>query len=50
VPSVIPNAELFQQHKFEFLSLQPLAWVAHEPLPHVRMDHVLQFMLGDKLL
>ncbi|MGI5308811.1 YcjX family protein [Rheinheimera sp. WS51] len=49
IPDKIPSAEFFKQHKFEFLSLQPLRWREQEPLPHVRMDHVLQFMLGDKL-
>lgn len=49
VPATIPSAEFFKQHKFEFLALEPIQWAEHQPLPHVRMDHVLQFMLGDKL-
>ena len=49
VPTTIPTAEIFKQHNFEFLPLQPLPWQEPHPLPHVRMDHVLQFILGDKL-
>lgn len=47
VPARLPAASLFDQHQFAFMPLAPLPW--QEPLPHVRMDHVLQFILGDKL-
>jgi len=29
--------------------LAPLALSMQQPLPHVRMDHALEFLLGDKL-
>ncbi|MEH8017851.1 YcjX family protein [Rheinheimera muenzenbergensis] len=49
VPSSIPDQALFNQHKFDFIPLRPLPWQDGQALPHVRMDHVLQFLLGDKL-
>lgn len=49
VPSTIPSRALFAQHKFNFIPLRPLPWQDGQALPHVRMDHVLQFLLGDKL-
>lgn len=49
VPASLPDAELFQRHPFQFPALAPLALNAQHPLPHVRMDHALEFLLGDKL-
>jgi len=49
VPSKLPTAQLFAQHHFAFLPLRPLPWAESQVLPHVRMDHVLQFIVGDKL-
>ena len=49
VPATLPLATLFEQHQFAFVPLAPLPWQEPQPLPHVRMDHVLQFILGDKL-
>lgn len=49
VPSQLPTKALFEQHKFSFIPLRPLPWTDAQALPHVRMDHVLQFLLGDKL-
>ncbi len=50
VPAKLPTAALFAQHKFGFFPLRPLPWQDNQILPHVRMDHVLQYILGDKLL
>lgn len=49
VPAQIPPAGLYQQHQFQFPALLPTTQAAALPLPHVRMDHVLEFLLGDKL-
>ncbi|MDX3774921.1 YcjX family protein [Chromatiaceae bacterium AAb-1] len=49
VPSQIPDKPLFERHQFSFPRLQPLPLMVQQPLPHVRMDHALQFLLGDKL-
>ena len=49
VPATLPGRALFAAHKFDFIPLRPLPWQEGQTLPHVRMDHVLQFLLGDKL-
>ncbi|QBL08942.1 YcjX family protein [Rheinheimera sp. D18] len=49
VPAKLPAASTFNQHKFGFLPLRPLPWQENQLIPHVRMDHVLQYILGDKL-
>lgn len=49
VPAEIPDPGLFSRHQFSFPVLQPLALSPHQPIPHLRMDHALQFLLGDKL-
>lgn len=49
VPSQLPDKALFERHQFLFPQLQPLPVERYKPLPHVRMDHALQFLLGDKL-
>ena len=50
VPQSLPTPATFARHQFTFLPLQPLPWQGTDPLPHIRMDHVLQFILGDKLV
>ncbi|WP_333608466.1 YcjX family protein [Arsukibacterium sp.] len=49
VPASLPPAELYQQHHFAFPDFLPPAVALQQPLPHVRMDHALQYLLGDKL-
>ncbi|WP_215397197.1 YcjX family protein [Rheinheimera oceanensis] len=49
VPASVPSEAVFEQHRFAFLPLRPLPWNDSQALPHMRMDHVLQFILGDKL-
>jgi uncharacterized protein len=49
VPAQLPSEDLFAQHQFAFLPLRPLPWTTSQLVPHVRMDHVLQFIVGDKL-
>ena len=49
VPATVPPPAVFDRHAFTFLPLQPLPWHGTSALPHIRMDHVLQFILGDKL-
>ena len=50
VPKKLPNEGYWQESKFNFIAFEPLQSVsAHESLPHIRMDHVLQFLLGDKM-
>ncbi|WP_290611133.1 YcjX family protein [Arsukibacterium sp. UBA3155] len=49
VPSEVPDEHVFSRHQFSFPSLLPLPFAANANVPHIRMDHALQFLLGDKL-
>ncbi|WP_439256697.1 YcjX family protein [Lonepinella sp. BR2271] len=49
VPMNIPNEAFWQQNKFEFDQFEPQRLEQGEIIPHLRMDTVLQFLLGDKL-
>ncbi|WP_448210926.1 YcjX family protein [Colwellia sp. MEBiC06753] len=50
VPNKLPDSEFWQQHKFNFINFAPNHAIAkHETLPHLRIDQVLQFLLGDKM-
>jgi uncharacterized protein len=50
VPEQLPTPEYWQQQAFKFIHFAPKQGVkAHQVLPHVRMDQVLQFLLADKM-
>ena len=50
VPKNIPEKEYWQDKPFNFIAFEPLNSVEeHECLPHIRLDQVLEFLLGDKL-
>jgi len=50
VPKKLPNDQYWQESPFKFIGFEPLHSVsAHECLPHIRMDQVLEFLLGDKM-
>ncbi len=49
VPATLPSAAVFAEHPFQFPSLAPISISTEQPMPHVRMDHALEFLLGDKL-
>ncbi|WP_241650437.1 YcjX family protein, partial [Rosenbergiella collisarenosi] len=49
VPTQLPNASFWQQQGFRFENFTPLEMDADKPLPHLRMDNALDFLLGDKL-
>lgn len=49
VPSRLPKEDFWQQHNFEFDQFEPQPLEQGENIPHLRMDAVLQFLLGDKL-
>ncbi|TQE41966.1 YcjX family protein [Aggregatibacter actinomycetemcomitans] len=49
VPSKLPSADFWQTRKFEFDQFEPHRLEQGENIPHLRMDAVLQFLLGDKL-
>lgn len=49
VPRRLPNDTFWQQHGFDFVNFRPLEIQSDEPLPHIRMDKALEYLLGDKL-
>lgn len=49
VPAKLPDPEFWQQAPFEFDSFAPQPLIQGDPIPHLRMDAVLQFLLGEKL-
>ena len=50
VPKTLPEGKYWDKQVFNFIAFSPLKSVAvHECLPHLRMDQVLEFLLGDKI-
>ncbi len=51
IPESLPRPEDWDANRFNFLEFEPPRLVDPEaaPLPHIRMDQALQFLLGDKL-
>ncbi|MGF1725496.1 YcjX family protein [Photobacterium nomapromontoriensis] len=49
VPRRLPGDEFWQQSGFDFINFRPLGLQIDEPLPHIRMDKALEYLLGDKL-
>ncbi|MFZ7157144.1 YcjX family protein, partial [Avibacterium avium] len=49
VPNRLPNAQFWQTQHFEFDQFEPQPLEQGNPIPHLRMDAVLQFLLADKL-
>jgi len=51
VPEKLPEKNYWQQCAFNFINFLPaMGMVKHQPLPHIRMDQVLQFLLADKMI
>ena len=51
VPETLPKEAFWQQSAFNFINFSPLSGMnKHQPLPHIRMDQVLQFLLADKMI
>ncbi len=49
VPGKLPDAGFWQEKGFEFISFRPMPAETDTPLPHLRMDKALQYLIGDKL-
>lgn len=49
VPKKLPAADYWQNQGFEFTSFRPREWGGDDPLPHIRMDKALEYLIGDKL-
>lgn len=50
VPDTVPDAAFWQQSRCDYLGFAPQQSSARGPLPHLRMDQALEFLIGDKLL
>ncbi|MGI2260862.1 YcjX family protein [Shewanella sp. GXUN23E] len=48
VPRTLPKADFWQQQGFDFTAFRPKD-SAGDGLQHLRLDHLLEFMLGDKM-
>jgi hypothetical protein len=57
VPKTLPKADFWRQQGFDFLSFQPPELMQYRKdanamgprFGHIRLDHLLQYLLGDKL-
>ncbi len=49
VPARLPDEEFWQNQGFQFEEFRPPVLALDRPLPHIRMDAALEFLLGDKL-
>jgi len=49
VPPRLPGHNFWQQQGFQFEQFRPQQLDVDRPLPHIRMDAALEFLLGDKL-
>ncbi|PKH26797.1 hypothetical protein CIG19_03095 [Enterobacterales bacterium CwR94] len=49
VPPRLPSQAFWQQQGFQFEQFRPQVLDVDKPLPHIRMDAALEFLLGDKL-
>jgi len=50
VPQSIPDQSYWQDKPFNYINFAPLDQASeHQTLPHLRMDQVLEFLLGDKI-
>ncbi|MTC60842.1 YcjX family protein [Providencia rustigianii] len=49
VPKRLPNEQFWQHQGFQFENFRPRPTPLDQPLPHIRMDSALEFLLGDKL-
>ncbi|QNS14837.1 YcjX family protein [Mannheimia bovis] len=48
VPSRLPDKNYWQFNRFEFDQFEPKQIDYDQPIPHLRMDSVLQFLLADR--
>jgi len=49
VPARLPENDFWQQQGFHFDAFRPRQMQVDGPLPHIRMDAVMEFLLGDKM-
>jgi predicted YcjX-like family ATPase len=49
VPNKLPTRDFWQQNSFNFVPFKPSNIEDNAPYDHIRMDKIMQFLLGDKL-
>ena len=49
VPDRLPSADFWARQGFDFTAFRPLPRDKGAPLPHIRMDAALDWLIGDKL-
>lgn len=49
VPARLPGPAFWQRQGFHFEQFRPRVMSVDSPLPHIRLDAVMEFLLGDKL-
>ncbi len=49
VPARLPGQTFWQQQGFQFEAFRPPVVDVDKPLPHIRIDAALEFLIGDKL-
>ncbi|WJY16840.1 YcjX family protein [Pectobacteriaceae bacterium CE90] len=49
VPAHLPGATFWREQGFHFDQFRPQEMSVDTPLPHIRLDTVMEFLLGDKL-
>lgn len=49
VPARLPKGNFWEHYQFDFRTFRPILTDIDEPLPHIRLDKALQYLLGDKL-
>ncbi|RKQ38833.1 YcjX family protein [Enterobacter sp. R1(2018)] len=49
VPSRLPGSAFWEKQGFQFEQFRPQVMDVDKPLPHIRLDAALEFLIGDKL-
>ena len=49
VPARLPGQAFWEQQGFQFENFRPQVMDVDKPLPHIRLDAALEFLIGDKL-
>ncbi|RTZ16680.1 YcjX family protein [Vibrio aquaticus] len=49
VPKKLPEQSYWQQQGFEFTAFRPKQGSMDDPLPHIRLDKAVEYLIGDKL-
>ncbi|MCE0492452.1 YcjX family protein [Vibrio salinus] len=49
VPKKLPDVNFWSHSKFDFTAFNPNVYEHDAPLPHIRVDTAMEFLLGDKL-